>query len=72
MTVYCVCADMTSLSRMWYKTIESKLISLCLISDHSLITNPHIFFKERVELSFISVDIINVKLSISNNFDLEC
>ena len=49
-------------------TLESKLISLCLIVDYSLITNLHIFVYERAELSSISVDSTNTKFAILNNF----
>ena len=37
-----------------------------LISNHSTITNLHIFVIERAELSSISVDSTNAKLSILN------
>ena len=44
-------------------TIESKLISLCLISDYSIIINLHIFVNERAELSSISVNSTKEKIT---------
>ena len=50
------------------ESIESKLISVCLINDYSLIAQLHIFVYERAELSSISLECTKVKGSILNNF----
>ena len=52
------------------ESIESKLISVCLINDYSLIANLHIFVYERCEFSSISLEWPKVKLSMLNNFGL--
>ena len=66
--VLCVCRYDISFTFV-ILTIESKLISLSLISDYSLITNLHIFvIYECTELSPISVDSKKSKLSILNKF----
>ena len=51
------------------EVIESKLISVCLINDYSLIADIHIFDYGRAEFSFISLECTKkVKLLILNNF----
>ena len=50
------------------QTVESKLPYLCLITDHSQITQLHFFVYERTEFSSISLECTNVKLSILDNF----
>jgi hypothetical protein len=49
--------------------IDSKVISVCLISDYLLIADLHIFVYARAECMSISLKCIKVKLSILNNFD---
>ena len=51
------------------ESIESKLISACLINDYSLIASLHIFVYERAELSSFSLECKKVNLSILNNFN---
>ena len=48
--------------------IDSKLISLCLINDYSLIADLHIFVYERTECASFSLECTKVKLLILNNF----
>ena len=66
----CVCRYDISFDHVCDITMESKSISLCLISNYSLIPNLHMFVYEHAELSSISVDSTNAKLSVLNNFDL--
>ena len=54
------------------ESIESKLISVCLINDYSLIAQLDIFVYERAELFFILLECSKVKLSILNNFKPFC
>ena len=62
--VVCVCEDFT------YKieSIDSKLISVCLINDYSLIADLHIFVYGCAECAYISLECTKVKLLILNNF----
>ena len=48
--------------------IESKLISVCLINDYSLIADLHIFVYGCAEFSSISLECTKVQLLILNNF----
>ena len=50
--------------------IYSKVISVCLINDYSLIADLHIFIYARAECEYISLKCTKVKLSVSNNFDI--
>ena len=50
------------------ESIDSKLISVCLINDYSLITDPHIFVYGSVECATISLECTKVKPLILNNF----
>ena len=66
-----VCADLASLSHARViEVIESKLISVCLINDYSLIADLHIFAYGRDKFSSISLECTKVKLLILNNFVL--
>ena len=49
--------------------IDSKVISVCLINDYSLIADLHIFVYARAECESILLKCTKVKLSILNNFD---
>ena len=49
---------------------DSKLISVCLINDYTLITDIYIFVYGRAECAFISLECKKVKLPILNNFDI--
>ena len=49
--------------------IDSKVNSVCLINDYSLIADLHIFVYARAECESISLKCAKVKLSILNNFD---
>ena len=48
-------------------SIDSKLISVCLINDYSLIADLHIFVYRRAECAYISLECAKVKLLILNN-----
>ena len=50
--------------------IDSKVISVCLINDYSLIAGLHIFVYGRAECEFILLKCRKVKLSILNNLVL--
>ena len=50
--------------------IESKLISVCLTNDYSLIADLDIFVYRRAECASISLECTNVKLLILNNFEV--
>ena len=63
MCVVCLCRFCISFTYV-IESIESKLISVCLINDYSLI-----FVYERAELSSILLECTKVKLSILNNID---
>ena len=52
------------------KSIDSKLISVCLINDYSLIADLYVFVYGRAECATISLECTKVKLLILNNFDL--
>ena len=65
----CVCRFGISFTYM-IEGIETKLISVCLINDYSLIADLHIFVYGRAEFSCISLECTKVKLSILNDFDL--
>ena len=62
--VLCVCV------KIWYlfHIHDSKLISVCLINDYSLIADLHIFVYKRTECASISLECTKVKLLILNNF----
>ena len=47
---------------------DSKVISVCLINDHLLIADLHIFVYGRAECESISLICTKVKLSKINNF----
>ena len=49
------------------ESVDSKLISVCLINDYSLIADLHIFVYGRAECASISLECRKVKLFISNN-----
>ena len=51
------------------KGIDSKIISVCLNSDYSLIAGLHIFVYGRAECKSISLKCTRVKLSILNDFE---
>ena len=51
------------------ESIDSKLISVCLINDYSLIADLHIFVYGRAECASILLECTKVKLLILNNFD---
>ena len=48
--------------------IDSKVISVCLIDDYSLIAYLHIFVYESAECASISLKCRKVKLLLLNNF----
>ena len=50
------------------ESIDSKLISVCLINDYSFIADLNIFVYERTECPSISLECTKVKLLILNNF----
>ena len=51
------------------ESIDSKLISVCLINDYSLIADLHIFVYGSAEGATILLECTKVKLLILNNFD---
>ena len=63
-----MCVDLASLSHI--NSIDSKLISVSLINDYSLIADLHIFVYGRAEYASISLECTKVKLFILNNFAL--
>ena len=68
----CVCTVYTGVTFTYViKGIDSKVISLCLINDYSLIADLHIFVYGRAECESVSLKCTNVKLSILNNFDFK-
>ena len=71
MCVVCVCIFSVILTYT-IEGIISKVISVCLINDHSLIADLHIFVYARAECESISLKCTKVKLSIFNNFGLKC
>ena len=50
------------------KSIDSKLISVCLINEYLLIVNLHIFVYDRAECTSISLECTKVKLLILKKF----
>ena len=50
------------------ESIDSKLTSVCLINDYSLIANLHIFIYGSAECATISLKCKTVKLLILDNF----
>jgi hypothetical protein len=50
------------------ESIDSKLNSVFLINDYSLITDLHIFVYGSAECATISLECTNMKLLILNNF----
>ena len=68
----CVCTVYTGVTFTYViKGIDSKVISLCLINDYSLIADLHIFVYGRAEYESVSLKCTKVKLSILNNFDFK-
>ena len=53
------------------ESIDSKLISVCLINDYSLIADLHILVYGSAECATISLECTMVKLLILNNFGLK-
>ena len=51
------------------ESIDSKLISVCIIIDYALITDLYIFVYGSAECATIILKCSKVKLLISNNFD---
>ena len=51
------------------KSIDSKLISVCLINDYLLIADLHIFVHGCAECASISLECTKVKLLVLNNFN---
>ena len=66
MCVMCVCVNLVSYV---IEGIDSKVISVCLINDYSLIADLHIFVYESAECASLSLECTKVKLLILNNFD---
>ena len=50
------------------ESIDSKLISVCIINDYLLIADLHIFVYGNAECATISLEYTKVKLFILNNF----
>ena len=53
------------------ESIDSKLISVFLINDYSLIADQHIFIYGRAECASISLEGTKVKLLMLNNFAIK-
>ena len=71
MSACCVCVDTFGISFTYVlKSIDSKLISVCLINDYSLIADLNIFVYGCAECASISLECTKVKLLILNNFDI--
>ena len=69
-SVCCVCVWRFGVSFTYViVSIDSKLISVFLIHDYSLIADLHIFVYGRTEYATISLECTKVKLLILNNFD---
>ena len=51
--------------------LDSKLISLCLINDYSIIADLYIFVYGRSESTSISLECTKLNLLMLNNFDLD-
>ena len=66
--VLCVCRFGISFIYV-INSIDSKLISVCLITDYSLIAYLHIFVYGCAEGTSISLECTKVTLLILNNFD---
>ena len=67
MSLCSVCEDLASPSHMYViKSVDSKLISVCLISDYLLIADLHIFVYGRAECASISLESKKMKLLILN------
>ena len=69
MCVGCVCILGVTFTYV-IEGIDSKVISVCLINDYSLIADLHIFDYGRAECKSISLKFTKVKLSILNNFGM--
>ena len=69
MCVVCVCRFGVIFTYI-IEGIDSKVISLCLINEYSLIADLHIFVYKHAECASISLKCTKVKLSISNNFGI--
>ena len=65
-----VCCVSVHIWHLFHIGIDSKLISVYLINDYSLIADLRIFVYGRAECSSISLECIKVKLLILNNFGL--
>ena len=70
MSVYCVCVCVCEDFTYVMESIDSKLISVCLINDYSLIADLHIFVYGCAEYATISIECTKVKLPIFNSFEL--
>ena len=67
MSACCVCVCRFGISFVYViKSIDSKLISVYLINDYSLIAGLHIFDYGRAECASISLECTKVKLLILN------
>ena len=67
MCVVCVCRFGVIFSYV-IKGIDSKVTSVFLINDNSLIADLHKFDNESAEFASISLESIKVKLLLLNNF----
>ena len=63
----CVCGFGISFTYV-IKSIDLKLISVCLIKDYSFIADLHIYVYGRAECTSISLECTKVKLPILYNF----
>ena len=70
MCVVCVCRFGVVFTYV-IEGIDSKVISVCLVNDYSLIADLHIFVYERAECTSLSFECTEVKLLILNNFDIK-
>ena len=68
MCVVCVCVKIWHLFHIRDRRYSSKLNSVCVFNDYSLIADLHIFVYGRAECASISLEYTKVKLVISNNF----
>ena len=66
--VYCVCVKIWRVFHIVIESIDSKLISVCLINDYSPIADLHIFVYGSAECATISLECTKVKLLILNKF----
>ena len=69
MSACCVCKFGISFTYV-IESIDSKLISLCLMNVYSLIADLHIFVFVRAKCASISIECTKVKLLILNNLDI--